>query len=146
MLKNINHNHVQSVVLFHYRSLQKKTVIPQMDLKDTPAPLKIPNTEARHSPILILYIRNGVSPNKSKWTVYGHILKPVKRSSLRSEDKVFGARFHYKIKRKNGKFDKCKVRLVVQGQHMRKCDSDGVGDFDDAFSPVHMCNMPVDFD
>lgn len=66
----------------------------------------------------------------------GHVLKPVKRSSLLPEDKVFGTRFHYKIKRKNGKFDKCKVRLVVQGQHMRKRDADGVGDFDDAFSPV----------
>ena len=66
----------------------------------------------------------------------GSVLKPVKRSSLKPEDKVFSTRFHYKIKRKNGKFDKCKVRLVVQGQHMRKRDANGVGDFDDAFSPV----------
>ena len=66
----------------------------------------------------------------------GSVLKRVKRSSLLPEDKVFSTRFHYKIKRKNGNFDKCKVRLVVQGQHMRKRNSDGVGDFDDAFSPV----------
>ena len=31
-----------------------------------------------------------------------------------------------------GEFDKCKVRLVVQGQHMRRKGEDGV----DAFSPV----------
>jgi len=29
-----------------------------------------------------------------------------------------------------------KVRLVVQGQHMRRKGEDGVGDYDDAFSPV----------
>ena len=43
----------------------------------------------------------------------------VLRSSLQSYDKVFATRFHYKIKRKRGKFDKLKVRLVIQGQHMR---------------------------
>jgi len=37
----------------------------------------------------------------------------VLRSSLQSYDKVFGTRFHYKIKRKRGKFDKLKVRLVI---------------------------------
>ena len=42
----------------------------------------------------------------------------VLRSSLQSYDKVFATRFHYKIKRKRGKFDKLKVRLVIQGQHM----------------------------
>ena len=49
--------------------------------------------------------------------------------------KIFTSRFHYKIKRKGGEFDQCKVRLVVQGQHMRRKGEDGVGDYDDAFSP-----------
>ena len=40
------------------------------------------------------------------------------RSQLTAQDQVFSSRFHYKIKRKQGKFDKCKVLLVVQGQHM----------------------------
>jgi len=33
-------------------------------------------------------------------------------------------------------FDKSKVRLVVQGQHMKHKGADGVGHYDDAFSPV----------
>ena len=60
----------------------------------------------------------------------------VLRSSLQSYDKVFATRFHYKVKRKRGKFDKLKVRLVIQGQHMRRKDATGKGDYTDAFSPV----------
>jgi hypothetical protein len=60
----------------------------------------------------------------------------VHRSTLTAQDKVFSTRFHYKIKRKYGKFEKCKVRLVVQGQHMHRKDEQGRGDFEDAFSPV----------
>ena len=37
---------------------------------------------------------------------------------------------------KNGKFDRCKVRLEVQGQHVRKKGVDGIGDYEDSFSPV----------
>jgi hypothetical protein len=44
----------------------------------------------------------------------------VHRSTLTAQDKVFSTRFHYKIKRKYGTFEKCKVRLVVQGQHMHQ--------------------------
>ena len=40
------------------------------------------------------------------------------------------------MKRKWGEFDKCKVRLVVQGQHMRRKGEDGVSDYNDAFSPA----------
>ena len=47
------------------------------------------------------------------------VFQKVLRSSLTPQDRVFTSRFHYKIKQKGGKFDKCKVRLVVQGQHMR---------------------------
>jgi len=64
------------------------------------------------------------------------VFQKVLRSSLTPQDRVFTSRFHYKIKRKGGEFDKCKVRLVVQGQHMRRKGADGVGDYDDAFSPV----------
>jgi hypothetical protein len=43
-----------------------------------------------------------------KWKVW----KAVKRSSLNPEYHIFTTRFHYKIKRKNGTFERCKVRLV----------------------------------
>ena len=65
-----------------------------------------------------------------------HVWNRVLRSTLTAQDKVFSTRFHYKIKRLNGEFDKCKVRLVVQGQHMHRRDADVKGDYDDAFSPV----------
>ena len=64
------------------------------------------------------------------------VFRKVLRSSLTPQDRVFTSRFHYKIKRKGEEFDKCKVRLVVQGQHMRRKGEDGVGDYDDACSPV----------
>ena len=86
------------------------------------------------------------SPMKAAWIVAENsemeglarrkVWVRVHRSKLTAQDKVFSTRFHYKIKRKNGKFDKCKVRLVVQGQHMHRKDENGVGDFEDAFSPV----------
>jgi hypothetical protein len=63
----------------------------------------------------------------------------VLRSSLTPatpQDKIFSTRLHYKIKRKDGQFEKCKVRLVIQGQRMRRKDETGFGDFEDAFSPV----------
>ncbi len=60
----------------------------------------------------------------------------VHRSTLTAQDKIFSTRFHYKIKRKHGKFEKCKVCLVVQGQHMHRKDEHDRGDFEDAFSPV----------
>ena len=49
-------------------------------------------------------------------------------TSLCPQNEAFSTRFHYKIKKKEGKFDKCKVRLVVQGQHMKWKNADGVGD------------------
>ena len=51
------------------------------------------------------------------------VFQKVLRTSLTPQDRVFTSRFHYKIKRKGGEFDKCKVRLVVQGQHMRRKDT-----------------------
>ena len=46
------------------------------------------------------------------------VFQKVLRSNLTPQDRVFASYFHYKIKRKGGGFDKFKVRLVVQGQHM----------------------------
>jgi len=64
------------------------------------------------------------------------IFLKVLHSSLTPQDRVFTSSFHYKIKRKGGEFDKCKIRLVVQGQHMRRKGEDSVGDYNNAFSPV----------
>ena len=60
----------------------------------------------------------------------------VKRSSLQVDNHIFSTRFHYKIKRKNDEFERCKVWLVVQGQMMMKKDATGSGDFEDSFSSV----------
>ncbi len=60
----------------------------------------------------------------------------VLRSSLQYYDTVFATGFHYKIKSKHDKFDKLKVRLVIQGQHMCLKDDTGKGDYMDAFSPI----------
>ena len=64
------------------------------------------------------------------------VFQKVLRSSLTPQDRVLTSRFHHEIKRKGGEFDQCKVRLVVQGQHVRRKGGDGVGDYDDAFSVV----------
>jgi len=62
------------------------------------------------------------------------IFQKVLRTPFTPQDTVFSTRFHYKIKRKGGEFDKCKVRLVVQGQHMKCEGAVGVGDYDDALA------------
>ena len=48
------------------------------------------------------------------------VFQKVLRSSLTPQDRVFPSRFHYEIKRKEGKFDMCKVCQLVQGQHMHR--------------------------
>jgi hypothetical protein len=60
----------------------------------------------------------------------------LERAGLTFFHTIFQTRFHYKIKRKGGKFEKCKVRLVVRGDRMTKKDDSGFGDFEDAFSSV----------
>jgi len=47
------------------------------------------------------------------------IFQKILFSSLAPQDRVFASRCHYKIKRKDGRFDMCKVRLVLHGQYMR---------------------------
>jgi len=64
------------------------------------------------------------------------VFQKVWRTSLIPQDRVFSTCFHYKIKRKGGESDQCKVRLVVQGQHTKHKGADGFGDYDDALSPV----------
>jgi len=62
------------------------------------------------------------------------IFQKVLRSLLTPQDCVFTSRFHDKIKPKREEFDKCIIRLAVQGQHMRLKGEYSVGDYDDAFS------------
>jgi len=69
--------------------------------------------------------RDGVTASFRKFSVYHP-----------PQNQVFTSHLHYKIKRKGGETDKSKVRLVVQGQHMRRKGNDGVGEYHDAFSPV----------
>ena len=64
------------------------------------------------------------------------VFQKVRCTSLKPQDKGFNTRCHYKIKRKEGGVDKCKVRLVVQGQHIKQKNAEGIGGYDDAFSPV----------
>ena len=64
------------------------------------------------------------------------VFQKVLRTFLTPQDRVFSTRFYYTINRKGGEFDKCKVRLVVQGQQMKRKGADGVCDYDDALSPV----------
>ena len=59
-------------------------------------------------------------------------LERVLRSSLDGSARVFGSRFHYKIRRNlDMTVDQLKVRLVLQGQHMEQ----GV-DYEHSYSPV----------
>eukprot|EP00961_Rhodomonas_salina_P300266 3939633-Rhodomonas_salina.1 len=55
------------------------------------------------------------------------------RKDLLPSNRVFGSRFHYNIKRygATGQITDCKVRLVVQGNHMKEGE-----DYEDAFAPV----------
>jgi len=59
-------------------------------------------------------------------------LEKVLRSSLDASARIFGSRFHYKIKSQlDMSLDKLKVRLVLQEQHMKQ----GV-DYEHSCSPV----------
>jgi len=79
------------------------------------------------------WIKTQTSEMDSLWR--RGVFQKVFRSSLSPQDCVFTGHFHYKRKRKGGEFDKCKVHLVVQGQHMRRKGEDSVSDYNDAFSP-----------
>ena len=73
------------------------------------------------------------SENKEMTDLWKRVaLTKVLCSSLPRGTRVLGSCFHYKIKRKpDMTVDKYKVRLVLQGQHMKQ----GV-DFEQSFSPV----------
>eukprot|EP00961_Rhodomonas_salina_P010377 139191-Rhodomonas_salina.1 len=59
--------------------------------------------------------------------------KRWRRSDLQTNDRVFGSRFHYNIKRDGatGQITNCKVQLVVMGNRMKEGE-----DYHDAFAPV----------
>jgi len=80
------------------------------------------------------WIKNQTSEMDGLWR--RGVFQKVLCSSLTPQDRVFTSRFYYKIKQKGGNSIMCKVRLVVQGQHMRRKGEDGVGDYNEAFSPV----------
>ena len=90
--------------------------------------------QAMRSPMRTEWIKSQGLEMQGLWSRV--VFQKVLRTSLTPQDRVFSTRFHYMIKRKGGEFDKCKVRLVVQGQHMKRKGADGVDDHDDAFSPV----------
>jgi len=92
------------------------------------------NGQAMRSPMRTEWIKSQCLEIQGLWS--RGVFQKVSRTSLTPQDRVFSTRFHYKTERKGGEFDKCKVRLVVQGQHMKRRDADGVVDYDDAFSPV----------
>ena len=92
------------------------------------------NGQAMRSAMKAEWIKSQTSEMDGLWR--RGVFQKVLSSSLTPQDRVFTSSFHYKIKRKGGEFDKCKVRLVVQGQHMRLKGEDGVGDYNNAFSPV----------
>ena len=60
-------------------------------------------------------------------------LKRVQKSTLSKDAKIFGSRLHCKIKHnaKTGLVTECKVRLIVQGDRMKKGDN-----YEDSFAPV----------
>ena len=76
------------------------------------------------------------SDKRNGWPMASRCLQKVLCSLLTSQDRVFTSHFNYKINRKGGEFDKCKVRLVVQRQRMRRKVEDSVSDYNDASSPV----------
>jgi len=100
--------------------------------KATPDPKH--HGKAMHSSMRTEWIKGQNLEMQGLWSRC--VFQKVLRTSLCPQDKVFSTLFHYKIKRKAGEFDECKVQLVVQGQHMKRKKADGVVDYDDAFSPV----------
>jgi len=85
------------------------------------------------------WIKSHTSEMDGLW--YHGVFQKVLRSSLTPQDRVFTGRFFYKIKPKKGGFwvDKCKVRLVVQGQHIRRKGEDSVRGLQQPFQPRTSC-------
>jgi len=89
-----------------------------------------------HSPLRIEWIKSQGLEMQGLWSHGPGVFQKVLRTSFTPQDRVSSTRFHYKIKRKGCEFNKGKVQLVVQGPHMKLKGAGGVGDYDDAFSPV----------
>ena len=145
------HRHSSPSLLASIRSVLLAPVLPTptalpSDVDNGPLPESGPHGYSRSTPDPKhrgVAMRHALSPlwlmaEKAEMDglIKRKVWKAVKRSSLTPEDHIFATRFHYKIKRKNGAFERCKVRLVVQGQHMKKKDASGSGDFEDSFSSV----------
>ena len=95
------------------------------------APKLKPHGQAMRSVMKVELIKSQTSEMDCLWR------RSVFQKILRSQDRVFTSCFYCKIKREGGKFDdKRKVNLAVQGQQMHRKGEDGVGDYDDTFSPV----------
>jgi len=63
--------------------------------------------QAMRSPMRTEWIKSQGLEMQGLWS--RGVFQKVLRTSLTPQDKVFSTRFHYKIKRKGGEFDKCKV-------------------------------------
>eukprot|EP00961_Rhodomonas_salina_P257186 3475591-Rhodomonas_salina.1 len=79
---------------------------------------------------------SGLEQRRTKWRDSGSADASgvtVKIADLQQGTKVFGSRFHYKIKRHSDtmQLKKPKVRLVVQGNQMQEGEH-----YEDAFAPV----------
>ena len=68
--------------------------------------------QAMRSPMLTEWIKIQGLEMQGLWS--RGVFQKVLRTSFTPQDRVFSTRFHYKIKRKGGDFDKCKFRLVAQ--------------------------------
>ena len=74
--------------------------------------------QAMCSSLLVEWIKSQALEMQGLWNQ--DIFHKVLRTSLIPQDRVLSSRFHYKIQLKGGEFDMCKVRLVVQGQHIKR--------------------------
>jgi len=102
--------------------------------KGTPDPKHHGHGQAMRSVMQSELIQSQTSEMDGLWR--RGVFYKVLRSSLTSQDCVFTSRFNHKINRKGGEFDKCKLLLIVQGQRMRPKAENGVGNYNDAFSPL----------
>ena len=63
--------------------------------------------QALRSPMRTEWIKRQGLDMQGLWS--RGVFQKVLQTSLSPQDRVFSTRFHYKIKRKGGEFDKCKI-------------------------------------
>jgi len=91
--------------------------------------------QAMRSAMTAECIKSQTSEMDSLWR--RGVFQKVLCASLTPQDRVFTRLICYRNKQKGGELDNCKVRLVVQGQHMHRKGADGVGNCDGSF-----CHLP----